>query len=202
MTRIVRHQARVPLGAAVEAYRLSQARGRHPRRRGRPDVRRRLRRRRHQGFRRALRGRPPSFPVHSLAGGRGRDGRPSRLHPRADGGRRARPRHEARLGRGRSLEHRQSAYPCPGPRPRRRRRRTWSSAATTSARDFATAPPSASHWSWARAASRKSAPRWRRKSRRSAGPASIARSATSPMKAAASSTCAPAATAKTRSYAG
>ena len=39
------------LGAAVQACRLPQARGRHPRRRGRPDVRRDFRRRRHEGFR-------------------------------------------------------------------------------------------------------------------------------------------------------
>jgi type IV secretory pathway VirD2 relaxase len=66
----------------------------------------------------------------------------------------------------------------------------------------ATAPPSASRWSWGRAASRKSARPWRRRSRPSAGPASIARCATSPTRAAASPTCAPAAPAKTPNCAG
>ena len=75
----------VLLGAAVEACRLSQARRCHPGRCGRQDVRRPVRRRRHQGIRRALRGRPPSLPVHGVPRGRGRDGRSSRLHPRADG---------------------------------------------------------------------------------------------------------------------
>ena len=42
-----------------------------------------------RGLRRALRGRPPSFPVHRLARGRGRDGDLRDLHPRADGRRRA-----------------------------------------------------------------------------------------------------------------
>ena len=112
----------VPLGAAVEARRLPQARGRHPRRRGRPDVRRPLRRRRREGVRRAMRGRPPPLPVHRIPRGRGRDGRSSRLHPRTDVRRRTRSRHEARLGRRRSLEHGQSAHPCAGARARRRRR--------------------------------------------------------------------------------
>ena len=67
--------------------------------------------------------------------------------------------------------------------------RTSSSAATTSARAFAIAPPSASPWSWGRAASRRSEPPWRRRSRPSAGPASIARFATSPTTAAASPIC-------------
>ena len=77
-----------------------------------------------------------------------------------------------------------------------------SSAATTSAGAFAIAPPSASPWSSARAASRRSAPPWRRRSRPSAGPASTVRCATSPTRAAASPTCGPAGTVKTRSCAG
>ena len=72
-----------------------------------------------QGLCRAMRGRPASFPVHRLARGRARDGGPARLHPGADGGRRTRSRDEAGLGRRRSLEHRQSAYPCAGARPSR-----------------------------------------------------------------------------------
>ena len=80
-----------------------------------------FRRRRHEGFRRTVRGGPASFPVHGVARGCGPDGRPSRLHSGTDGRRGARPRHEARLGRGRSLEHRQSPHPCARPRPRRRR---------------------------------------------------------------------------------
>ena len=42
------------------------------------------------------------------------------LHPRADAGCRTRSRHQARLGGGRSLEHRQPARPRPDPRPGRR----------------------------------------------------------------------------------
>lgn len=42
---------RLPLGAALETCRLSETRGRLPRRRGRPDVGRRLRRRRREGLR-------------------------------------------------------------------------------------------------------------------------------------------------------
>ena len=58
------------------------------------------------------------------------------------------------------------------------------------ARASATAPPSASPWSSVRAASRRSGPPWKRRSRPSAGPASIARCATSPTRAAASWTSA------------
>ena len=74
-----------------------------------------------KGLRRALRGGPAPFPLHHLARGCGRAGRPRDLHPRTDAGCRARSRHQARLGRGRSLEHRQPAHPRPDPRPRRRR---------------------------------------------------------------------------------
>jgi hypothetical protein len=53
-------------------------------------------------------------------------------------------------------------------------------------------PPSGSLWNSARAANRKSAPAWRRRSRPIAGPVSIGRYRTSPMRAAASSIYGPA----------
>ena len=59
-----------------------------------------------------------TFPVHSFSRGRGPACRPSSLHARAHEGRGARPRNGARLGRGGSLEHGQSARPCARPRPR------------------------------------------------------------------------------------
>ena len=61
------------------------------------------------------------FRFNSLSGGRGPACRPSGLHARADGGRGARPRNGARLGRSGALEHRQP--PCPRARPWPRRRR-------------------------------------------------------------------------------
>ena len=122
MARIVRHRGgAISFRAALEACRLPEARRSDPRRRRRPDVRRNLRRRRHKGFRRTVRRGSASFPVHSLSGGRGPACRPSGLHARAHGRRGARPRNETRLGRSRSLEHRQPPYPRARPRPRRRR---------------------------------------------------------------------------------
>ena len=154
-----------------------------------------------QGVRRAVRGRPPSFPVHGVPEDAAEmaDLRAFTRELMADA-----ERISARSSTGwRSITGtptiRTSMCWCAGAPTTAR---TWSSAATTSARGSATAPPSASPWSWGRAASRKSGPPWRRRSRPSAGPASTARFATSPMRAAVSPTCVPAGPAKTRNCAG
>ena len=60
----------VSRSAAGQARRLSQARRRDPRWQGRAPLRRGLGQRGWEGVRRALRGRPASFPVHCLARGR------------------------------------------------------------------------------------------------------------------------------------
>jgi hypothetical protein len=76
----------LPLRATSQAHRLPEARGRHPRRRRRPYVRCSIRRCGRARLRRALRGRPASFPVHRLTRGcRLAEGSPD-IHPRADGG--------------------------------------------------------------------------------------------------------------------
>ena len=131
-----------------------------------------------------------------------RDGRPADLHPRADGRRRTRSRHQARLGGGRSLEHRQSAHPCPDPRPGRRRPGPGHQPRLH--QPGLPRPRRRARHPGAGAAQRaaRSERRWRRRSRPSAGPASTARCAISPTRAAASPTCARARRTKTRSCAG
>jgi hypothetical protein len=82
-------------GAALQGRRLPRTRGGHPRRRGRPDVRCDFRRRRHKGFRPAVRGRPASFPIHRVSRRCRLDGRSSCLHSGIDGRCGPRPRRQA-----------------------------------------------------------------------------------------------------------
>ena len=120
--RVVRHHgARFRSATTVQAHHLFEARGRDARRRRRPDVRREVGCGGRTRLCRALRGRPPSFPLHHFSGGCRRARRSPHVHARADDRCRAGSRNQTGLDRGRPLEHRQSAYSCPDPRPCRGR---------------------------------------------------------------------------------
>ena len=143
----------LPLGAAAQAYRLSEARGRHPRRRRRAHVRRRFR----QADERAFAERCEDdrhhfrFIISPEDGGRARG--PQDLYARADGRRREGPRHASSTGSRSIIGTPTTPTSMSSFAAAPMTARTWSSAANTSAGDFATAPPSASPWSLVRAAS-------------------------------------------------
>ena len=100
---------------------LSAARRGHPRRRARPGLFGDPGPRRRRGVRQARAGGPPSVPVHRRARGRGGAGEPTELHPKPHGPDGAGPRDPARLGRGRSPQHRPPPYSHRGPRRHRGR---------------------------------------------------------------------------------
>ena len=80
--RVVRQRGgALSLGSARQASELSAARRRNPGRHGHSPFRCERRHRRRLGLRRALRGRSAPFPLHHIAGGRARDGRPACVHP-------------------------------------------------------------------------------------------------------------------------
>ena len=113
-----------------------------------------------------------------------------------------RPRNESRLGRGRSLEHRQPPYPSARPPPSRR----WSGSRHQPRlhQQGLSGPGGGTGYAGAGTTqpSRKSAPTSRARSGRNAGQVSTDRSATSRMKAEESSTNDRPSPARTPSYAG
>ncbi len=176
-----RRPPRGPLGAARRPSRLSPARGRHPGRGEGAAVRPGDRGRRSQGLRRAVRGRPPSFPLHRLARGRAGDGRPQGLRPRAGRPDGEGSRHQARLGRRRSLEHRSIRTSTSSCAASPTTARTSSSPATTSRRACAPAPRTWSRRNWGCAAISTSAARSSARSTPSAGPSSTGSSPATPI---------------------
>ncbi len=159
---------------------LSQARGRHPRwlRREAAHVRRRHRPRRRSRLRGAVQGRPPSFPLHRIARRCGRDDRPHAPSPATLPGR-WRP----------TWERGSTGWPSITGTPTTRTSICWCAASTTTgrrsgdrARLYQPGPALARRGSGLPS---NSAPKpeheirnaLERRSRRSAGPASIPRSA-------------------------
>jgi hypothetical protein len=140
---------------ARQAPALHRARWRGPRWRAGPSLRAADRRRRPRCLQGTLRRRPAPFPLHPLARGWRRAGRPAHLHAAPDGPHGSRPGHAAGLGGGRSLEHRQPAHPprsCAGATTPAK---TSSSRATTSPTASAIGPPNWRPNGWGRA------PSWR-----------------------------------------
>ena len=120
--RVARHQGRSFRSAPLSAH-LSYLKREGVSRDGEKGVMfdAELRPCRRSRLRRSVQGRPAPFPLHRLARGSRRAHRPQGVHPRScepDGNR---YRDASRLGRRRSLEHRQSA--CPSARARRGRER-------------------------------------------------------------------------------